>query len=100
MEAVDVANYVLGRYRRADLVAIDEIGPMELRLPGIRRVIEEILQIDKPGLFVVHERLRDDRIQPLLEEKSCVFTVTFENRDHLADDIMKAVLSVLGRRAG
>lgn len=95
MEAVEVASYLLKRYRNADVVAIDEIGPMELRLPGVRRVIEEVLMSEKPGLFVVHERLNDEKIRGLLEGRSCVFKVTVENRNALFEKVYKAVIRAI-----
>jgi nucleoside-triphosphatase len=95
MEAVDVANYVLRRYHSADLVAVDEIGPMELRLPGVRSVILELLSSDKPGLYVVHERLRDERIESILKGSSCLFRVTEENRDRLPEAVYDAVVKLL-----
>ncbi len=97
MEAVEVGNYLLRRYRSADIVAIDEIGPMELRLPGLRRVIEEILASGKPALLVVHERLRDEKVRSILEGSSCVFTVTEENRGLLPEKVYRAVLAALGK---
>jgi len=95
MEAVDVANYLLQRYPAADMVAIDEIGPMELRLPGVRRVIEEVLRSDKPGLFVVHEKLRDESIASLLEGRNCTFKVTLENRDTLPEVVYEAAKAII-----
>ncbi len=99
MEALDVANYVLRRYRRASLLAIDEIGPMELRLPGLRKIILEFLRSGKPGLYVVHERLRDEEIQAVLRDKSCVFHVTESNRDELPARVLEAVSRALKQKS-
>ena len=98
MEAVDVASHVLRQLPAADLVMIDEIGPMELRLPGIRSVIMEALKSGKPGIYVVHERLRDPEIEGILSREACTYTVTLENRDALPDEIYSAAKAMLQQR--
>ncbi len=86
-EAEKVAEDALRGLVRADLVIIDEIGPMELRLPGIRRIILNVIKSEKPGVFVAHYRLRDPEILPVLKTKGYWFEVTPENRDRLVDEV-------------
>ena len=95
-EAERVAREAVERaLREADLVAIDEIGPMELRSPGIRSAILEALRSGKPGFFVAHLRLSDPDILPVLRREGVWFTVTLENRDVLPDRVYEAVLAAL-----
>ena len=97
-EAETVAREAVERaLREADLVAIDEIGPMELRSPGIRAAILEALRSGKPGLFVAHARLSDPEILPVLRSRGKWFTVTVENRDQLPPLVLEAILEALGR---
>ncbi len=99
-EAEDVArNAVDTAIRSADLIAIDEIGPMELRSPGIRSAILDALMSGKPGLFVAHLRLSDPEVLPLLRREGVWFTVTLENRDTLPNRVYEAVLAALGSAA-
>ncbi len=95
MEAIELANYLLTRFEAADLVMIDEIGPMELRLPGLRNAILTVLRSSKPGVYVVHEKLRDREVKSLLENNTCWFTVTLENRSVLFSRVYEAVKVLL-----
>ncbi len=97
LEAEDVASRVSELFGSADLIAIDEIGPMELRSPGIRRAILSALRSGKPGLFVAHYRLSDVEVLGYLRPYGRWFTVTLENRNQLPDVVYSAVKRMLGR---
>lgn len=79
--------------KEADLIGIDEIGPMELRLTDLRRSIIKVLESNKPVITVVHYRLRDPVITRLLEDAE-KYIVTLENRSFLADKIISRILSL------
>lgn len=99
-EAERVAEEALSGLNQADLVVIDEIGPMELRLPGIRKKILHVINSDKPGIFVAHYRLRDPEILPVLRAKGYWFEITLDNRDRLVDEVygvVKRLLAKLGQ---
>ncbi len=96
-EAEGVAGKVLEQLDTAELVAIDEIGPMELRLAGVRSVIYRIFESGKPGFFVVHERLNDPLILPRLRRHGKVYYVTIENRDWLPEKVYAELRSILKR---
>ncbi len=96
-EAEKVAEEALKDLDRADLVVIDEIGPMELRLPGIRRKILDVIKSDKPGVFVAHYRLRDPEILPVLRTKGYWFEVTLNNRDMIVVDVYGVVRRLLAK---
>ncbi|ABM80747.1 nucleoside-triphosphatase [Hyperthermus butylicus] len=99
-EAETIASRVLGELGKADLIAIDEIGPMELRLAGVRRTIYRVLDSGKPGLFVVHERLSDPYILARLKPSGVWFHVTIENRDVLPEKVYEAVKQAVARSKG
>lgn len=82
--------------RDADLLVIDEVGPMELRLRGVREAIIESLASGKPALLVAHYRLSDPEVLRLLSGAKR-FYVTLENRDKLVDEVYKEVMGLLGR---
>ncbi len=96
-EAEKVAEEALRGLVRADLVVIDEIGPMELRLPRIRRIILDVVKSGKPGIFVAHYRLRDPEILPVLKTKGYWFEVTLENRDRLVDEVYAVVKDLVSK---
>ncbi len=71
--------------READVIGIDEIGPMELAVEELRRAIVEALESGKPVVGVVHRRLRssDPALYRLVESLGPVVYVTLENRGEL-----------------
>jgi len=96
-EATNVATRAVEEaLSKADIIAIDEIGPMELRIPQVRSSILKALKSGKPGLFVVHLRLSDVEILPLLKKHGIWFTVTIENRNMLVDSIINSFRNIIG----
>ena len=75
----------------ADIIGIDEIGPMELRLNELRNAIIKVLKSGKPVVAVVHYRMRDPVISRLLEDAER-YIVTLENRVFLAEKIISRLL--------
>ncbi len=68
-EALSVGLPALERaVEEADLVAIDEIGPMELRLRELRAAMVKALGSGKPYIVVAHYRLSDGEILSLLSD--------------------------------
>lgn len=96
-EAVEVARYASERAAEADVLAIDEIGPMELAIREIRDTIIKLLELHKPGIFVVHERLRAPDIRKRLENRTCWFQITLDNRDYIVKPIIEAIKDALER---
>jgi nucleoside-triphosphatase len=94
-EAEEVAEESLKDLTKADLVVIDEIGPMELKLPGVRKSILQALRSGKPGLFVAHYRLSDPEIVPILRSLGYWFEVTPANRDNLINKVYSLVLRLV-----
>ncbi len=63
------------------LLAIDEIGPMELSLPVLRRGIIKALNEVQSALLVIHRNLNDYEITNLLRRRKAeIYTVTESNR--------------------
>ena len=90
------ARALLEAIERAELMVIDEIGPMELISPDFRRAAERCLESRKPILAVVHENMKDpladrfDRVAGMI-----LYTVTLQNRDRLADAISGEILKAV-----
>ncbi|WP_054839725.1 NTPase [Thermococcus sp. JCM 11816] len=80
----------------ADLIVIDEIGPMEYKSDEFIRAVGEVLKSEKPLLAVVHRKFID-RFRPPLGE---VHTLSFENRNAefgiILDRVMKELKGIRG----
>jgi nucleoside-triphosphatase len=90
------ARALLDAAERAEIVAIDEVGPMELVSPDFRRAAELCLDKRKPIIAVVHERMKDplaERLELLPEKK--LYTITLENRGSMADTISGEILTTI-----
>ncbi|UZE92837.1 MAG: NTPase [Methanosarcinales archaeon] len=74
----------------AELIVIDEIGPMELKSGRFVKAVEMALNSDKPMLVTLHQR----SIHPLAERIRSEFEVieiTRENRDAIANKIVEEI---------
>jgi nucleoside-triphosphatase len=79
----------------ADLLVIDEIGPMEYKSDEFIRAVGEVLRAEKPLLAVVHRKFVD-RFRPLGE----IHTLSFENRNAefgmILDKVMRELKGIRG----
>jgi nucleoside-triphosphatase len=85
---------------KSDVIAIDEVGPMELLSPEFRRAIHStVLEINnKPALCAVHKRFQDPIIDELRSSKEAIEAeITFENRDDLPLEVSKDIIQYLRR---
>ncbi len=66
----------------ADVIAVDEVGPMELALPPLRDAIVKALSTEKPLIAVIHAKLRtrDPEVYRLAVTGARVIELTLENR--------------------
>lgn len=72
--------------REAELVVIDEVGPMELLSEEFVEAVEAALDSDKPILAVVHMR-SEHPLAKKIREGFRLFVVTPESRDRLAGEV-------------
>lgn len=82
----------------ASIIAIDEIGPMELNIKSSREVIDLAISMDKPGIFVVHYRLAGE-IASRLRGSGIpykLYTLDPINRDRLYNEILSLALRIVG----
>jgi nucleoside-triphosphatase len=79
------------------VVAIDEIGPMELFSEKFKEAVQKALESPKPVIAVVHWKAQDRLLNEMKNMKNVeTFTVTTENRDQLSQTLAeKAVQSLL-----
>jgi nucleoside-triphosphatase len=98
LEEVGVAA-ILEAVEKADIVVVDEVGPMELYSERFRQAVEELLSSSKHAILTVHYRSRDPlvlRIKELTGRR--LITLTPENRDSIPELVVGEVLEALGRR--
>jgi len=79
--------------KEADVVGIDEIGPMELKVPQLRLAIYEALRSAKPTVAVVHYRVVSDLVKTFRNAK--VYEVSYVNRELLPQQLSSELLDYL-----
>ena len=73
---------------KVDVVGIDEIGPMELKLPGFKESLRNVFELSKPIIAVVHFRLSDPEILSKLAMAERVI-LTPDSRDNVTRDLLR-----------
>ena len=89
LDAID-ANSITTALAQAELIIIDEIGPMELKSTRFIDAVESALESDKPLMFSVHQRSRHELVQRIKNTFE-ILEVTEANRDELPT-IVRAAL--------
>jgi nucleoside-triphosphatase len=89
-EAVEKAN------KECDIVAVDEVGPMELFSEKFRHAVEDAVDGRKPVIATVHWRTEDQFVKKIKTRQDAeIFVVTWENRDSLPPAIASKTVEYL-----
>lgn len=80
--------------QNSDIIGIDEVGPMELKLPSFKPLLLKILSLQKPVILVVHYNLGDRDILERIKNARRI-VITFENREKLRESIPQEILHEL-----
>jgi nucleoside-triphosphatase len=90
------AEAIVDAVEDCDVIAIDEIGPMELFSEKFKNAVKTALQSSKLVIAVVHWKAKDKLVNDVkAREDAEIFTVTPENRETLSKTIVdKAELSL------
>jgi nucleoside-triphosphatase len=86
-----VRSALLRAIEASDVIGIDEVGPMELKLPSFKPLLLKALDSGKPIVLVVHFRLRDLDIESRLRNARKVI-VEDTNREELKRSIPREIL--------
>jgi len=87
------AKAITEALEKSTVVAIDEIGPMELFSPKFKLAVEQALDSKKPMLAVVHAKAKDPLINIAKQrEDSETFVVTPADRDNLPELLAHRIL--------
>jgi len=90
------ASSILNAVANADVVVVDEIGPMELFLPAFKEAVSQAMRSEKPVLGTIHQRARDPLITAIREKEDAeILEVTYENRVNLHNLIIEKVVQFL-----
>ena len=82
--------------QNSDVVAIDEIGPMELFSQKFKDSAKKALDSKKLVLAVVHWKAQDTLVSEAKSRQDAeVFVVSAENRDKLADELLEKAIAFL-----
>jgi len=82
------AEAIMGAVEKCAVVAIDEIGPMELFSIRFKQAVKQALKSKKTVLAVVHAKARDPLIAEAKQREDAeTFIVTFDNRNMLAEEL-------------
>lgn len=90
------ASSILNAVADADVIVVDEIGPMELFSPAFKDAVSRAIESEKPVLGTIHYRARDSLITAIkVREDAEILEVTRENREHLHNLIIDRVVQFL-----
>jgi nucleoside-triphosphatase len=80
----------------SDVVAIDEIGPMELFSAKFKEASQKALESRKLVIGVVHWKAQDELVTEAKSRQDAeVFVVTAENREKLSEELVEKAVAYL-----
>ena len=78
------AGSILGAIQNADILAVDEIGPMELSSTAFSNALLKAMESSKPMLGTIHYRLSNSLVDSIKQREDVeIIKVTYENRENL-----------------
>jgi nucleoside-triphosphatase len=87
---------IMEAVEKCAVIAIDEIGPMELFSQKFKQAVKQALESKKLVLAVVHAKARDPLINEAKQRDDAeTFTVTLASRDKLTEELTKHALEIL-----
>jgi nucleoside-triphosphatase len=87
---------ILEAARNADIVIIDEIGPMELFSSAFREAIVYAMKSKKLIVGTIHQRVRHQLLTTIGSNNNTeIFKVTLENREQLHNSLIDKTLKSL-----
>lgn len=97
LNAVGVTS-ILNAVENADVIVIDEIGPMELFSSDFKEAVMSAIKSKKPMMGTIHYRARDLLINTIrAREDAEILEVTRENRRRLHTVLVGRVLQLMQR---
>jgi nucleoside-triphosphatase len=79
-----------------NVIAIDEIGPMELFSQKFKQAVTQALEGKKLMLTVVHGKAKDPIVTQIKRRVDAeIFNVTFSNRENLTEQLTRKVFEMI-----
>ncbi len=92
------AEAITSAVENADVVAIDEIGPMELHSECFKEAVKKAVESGKLVIGTVHWKARDRLIQEIsAREDAEIYRVTYENRGNLHEILVEKAAEFLAK---
>ena len=91
------AEAIVNAVENADVVAIDEIGPMELHSERFKEAVKKAVESRKLVIGTVHWKERNRLIQAINARDAEIYKVTYENRGNLHEIIVEKAAEFLAR---
>lgn len=89
-------NSILNAIKTADVIVVDEIGPMELFSQAFRDSILQAAESTRPLLGTIHFRAQHPLVNTIKARNDVeIFTVTNENRQDIHNLIIAKILKIL-----
>jgi len=87
--------------KKTDVVAIDEVGPMELHSQKFKEAVEKAVESGKLMVGTVHRRARDKLIDEIeARDDAEIYQVTYGNREKIHKMIVEKAMQFLTASAG
>ncbi len=92
------ADAIMKTVENSDIVAIDEIGPMELYSERFKEAVKKAVEGGKLVIGTVHWRVRNKLIEEVkAREDAEIYRVTYENRGNLHETIIEKAVEFLAK---
>lgn len=93
------ASAIRNAEANAQIIIVDEIGPMELFSSAFKEAIIQVVNSNKPLLGTIHHRARDSLIDSIkTRDDAEIITVNHENRTHLHNLLIDKINQFLKER--
>ena len=87
---------IIQALEKCEVIAIDEIGPMELFSPKFKQAVAQALESKKLMLMVVHGKAKDPIVTQIKRRVDAeIFNVTFSNRENLTEQLARKVCNII-----
>ena len=88
------ANSILEAIKKADIIVIDEIGPMELYSSEFRDAVKKAIINKKPIIGTIHHRVHDPLIKTIkTNDDTEILEITLNNREKIPFFIVQQVIN-------
>ena len=92
------ARAIIEAAKNFDVVAIDEIGPMELHSERFREAVESAVESGRLLIGTIHWKMRSNLTEKIkAREDTEIYKVTYENRRHLHELIVEKAAKFMAK---